>query len=102
LVPWDTNSDEDSEDSKEDHDDDNISDDINDSTTSTNIVDDAQDNANDHDCSMVTEAVMQYDISFIASKYVEQTKLLKMLNDAHVPPFFYQDILLNWVKEGNQ
>jgi hypothetical protein len=25
-----------------------------------------------------------------------------MLNDAHVPPFFYQDILLNWVKEGNQ
>jgi hypothetical protein len=36
----------------------------------------------------------------MASDYVEM-KLLKMLNDAHVPHFLYRDIL-QWGKEAKQ
>ena len=39
-------------------------------------------------------------VSFTNSDFIE-TKLLKILNDAHAPHFLYQD-LLNWAKEAKQ
>jgi hypothetical protein len=47
---------------------------------------------------MVMDTVSGYGIYFTSSTFVE-TKLLKMLNDAHAPHFLYQDVL-NWTKEG--
>ncbi len=41
-----------------------------------------------------------YGVSFTNSDFME-TKLLKILNDAHAPHFLYQD-LLNWAKEAKQ
>jgi hypothetical protein len=55
---------------------------------------------NKFDHPIETDNVMQYDIAFTSSEYVEK-KLLKVLNDAHAPHFLYQDVL-NWAKEANK
>jgi hypothetical protein len=55
---------------------------------------------NELDDPLETDNVMWYGIAFTSSEYVE-SKLLKVLNDAHAPNFLYQDVL-NWAKEANQ
>jgi hypothetical protein len=82
LVPW-------------DDDDDNSDDSMNEVGD-----DDRSRTANSATSPLATEAVGPAGVSFTPSKFVE-TKLLKILNDAHTPHFLYQDIL-NWAKEAKQ
>jgi hypothetical protein len=55
--------------------------------------------SNNSEHPLETNSVTRYGISFTSSEYVE-TKLLKVLNDAHAPHFLYQDVL-NWAREAN-
>ena len=87
LVPWDTSNDE----SK-------VSFTADDVSQITAKQKDDLPLGDDIPCQSVSQDVLRYGISFTASEFVE-TKLLKMLNDAHAPHFLYQDIL-NWAKEA--
>jgi hypothetical protein len=48
-------------------------------------------NGNESDHPMETDNVTQYGIAFTSSEYVE-TKLLKVLNDAHAPHFLHHEV----------
>jgi hypothetical protein len=85
LQPWDSTSEE--------------------ASSSSSVDDiDSEDEADDEnlsiDASITPEFVTAHGLCFIPSDYAE-TKLLKLLNDAHFPHFLYQDVL-NWVKEAKQ
>jgi hypothetical protein len=62
--------------------------------------DEGDDNNPSIDPSITPEFVTAHGLSFTPSYYAE-TKLLKLLNDAHAPHFLYQDVL-NWAKEAKQ
>ena len=83
LEPWDSTSDEEST--------------SNEASISNNSDDDADSDIN-QDTS--TELVTPDGLCFTASDFVE-TKLLKLMDDAHAPHFLYQDVL-NWAKEAKQ
>ncbi len=85
LQPWDSTSEEASSSSC-----------LDDSDT----ADEADNDNLSTDPSIPHEFVMAHGLCFTPSDYAE-TKLLKLLNDAHAPHFLYQDVL-NWVKEAKQ
>jgi hypothetical protein len=85
LEPWDSTSEEASSSS---------------SLEDSDTEDDADVDNLSNDPSIPPEFVMAHGLCFTPSDYAE-TKLLKLLNDAHAPHFLYQDVL-NWVKEAKQ
>jgi hypothetical protein len=90
CVAWDTSSEEElSEDESSN------------SVATSKSLDDAEedDNANDS-VATSSELFTSHGLCFTPSDYAE-TKLLKILNDAHAPHFLYPD-LLNWAKEAKR
>jgi hypothetical protein len=88
LEPWDNSSDDDDSTSDEENTSDKPADDK--ESTSDKPDDTADDN----------ELVTPDGLCFTTPDFVE-TKLLKLMDDAHAPHFLYQDVL-NWAKEAKQ
>jgi hypothetical protein len=86
LRPWDSDSS-----SEEDSSDASTNDSISANNDENTVVEDAKPGPN----SGTTDGVC-----FTRSDYVE-TKLLKLLDDAHAPHFLYKDVL-NWAREANK
>jgi hypothetical protein len=64
-------------------------------------TDDEEENNNPNtELSTSSELVTAHELCFTPSDYAE-TKLLKLMNDAHAPHFLYQDVL-NWAMEAKQ
>jgi hypothetical protein len=88
LEPWDNSSDDDDSTSDEENTSEKPADDK--ESTSDKPDDTADDN----------ELVTPDGLCFTTPDFVE-TKLLKLMDDAHAPHFLYQDVL-NWAKEAKQ
>ena len=87
LEPWDSTSDDEST--------------SDDGSTLTN-PDGAQESTSDKpdDNSLASKLVTPDGLCFTTPDFVE-TKLLKLMDDAHAPHFLYQDVL-NWAKEAKE